>query len=280
MDLLEFKELTRTCNNFLTQVLKPLFIDNSSPSRQHYYKKAKNQYTGEFDLRVEDKFLIFLEKYFPGECVVSEEAGGLWPPGDETTWLLDPVDGSHNSLAGIPLYGSMLVLIKGKIVVFSAIFLPLELLFKKKAGLYISARGLGAWTCDQSDKLSKLVVSSESQLKEAFILLEGPSKKLIDFAAKIKITQKSKRNRIGLSACWTMTRVALGGLYSRGIDGAIALDNQPWDNLPGCLLIEEAGGKVTDFKGRPWSIENCRNLVLSNGLLHGQVLEILQNEPC
>lgn len=275
MQLQDLRDLTEIFDAMF-EILEPMFIENLAPNKQGFQEKADNQLVGDFDRRVEEKVFEFLNKHFPDIAVVSEEAGGEWPPSEDTTWLLDPLDGTHNSLAGIPLQGSMLALILKREVAFSAIFLPMERKLGG-SGLYIAGQNQGAWSY-RNKKSARLTVSNESELDKAFILLEGQSKKIINFAAETKIAELTRRNRISLSACWTMTRVASGGLYSAGVDGAVIVDNKPWDNLPGCLLVEEAGGKVTDCDNNPWSVKNYSNLVLSNGKLHDQILKAIHQK--
>lgn len=70
----------------------------------------------------------------------------------------------------------------------------------------------------------------------------------------------------------------MGGLLPVGADLLISVENKPFDNLPIALLVEEAGGRVTDFKGRPWSLTNYESLLFSNGKVHDAALAIMRGD--
>lgn len=261
----------------LMTLIRPLFLKNLTGEKQQYREKSEGELVGTLDIEIERVFFKFLLEHFPDIPIISEEAGGLWPPGRGAILLLDPLDGTHNSLAGIPLFGSMLALIRDQKAVFSAIFLPFEQILGR-SGLYVAGRGWGAWEWNSSSP-RRLAVSQETKLKKSFLLLEGSSKALMRSPSIQDLIQRTARCRLNLSCAYTMTRLASGGLlYPRGVDLALTFGDKPWDTLPGCLLVEEAGGKVTDFEGNPWSIENCSDLIISNGLLHEEALALLMRK--
>ncbi len=222
-------------------------------------------------LEVERRYFTFLDQYFPDVAVVSEETRNIWPSPVDTFWLLDPDDGTHNLLWGLPAFGSMAALIENRQVVFSAIFLPAERAMGR-SGLYVAARGAGAW--EWMARPRPLHVSKQRDLGKASLFLEGPSRRL-EGGPTARLKSAVRRHRINLSVAWTGTRVAIGGLTPASADLMVSSGNQPWDNLPVALLIEEAGGRVTDHRGQPWSIENFSELIFSNGVLHEQALAVL-----
>jgi fructose-1,6-bisphosphatase/inositol monophosphatase family enzyme len=175
----------------------------------------------------------------------------------------------------------MCVLLEDALPVFSAIFLPTQYLLTHEVGIYVAGRGHGAWRMiplEASSKISlkkriPLCVSLTSQLSRAFLLFEGPTKKILGSPLADKAKWASRRHRYGTSSSWSGVLVASGGLYPSGFDGLIICDNKLWDNLPIALLIEEAGGRVTDFAGNPYSATNCGSLICSNGLLHNEMVK-------
>lgn len=259
----------------LANGLAPLFLKNFTEGNKVCREKARGELVGKLDLKIERTFFKFLRKNFPDVPIVSEEAGGNWPPVANQIWLLDPLDGTHNSMAGIPLFGSMLALIRYKKVVFSAIFLPFEQILGR-SGLYVAGRGWGAWEWNSSSQ-RRLAVSRETKLEKSFLLLEGPSKAFTCSLSVQDMIQRTVRCRINLSCAWSFTRMSVG-IYPSRVDLLLCRGCQPWDTLPGCLLVEEAGGRVTDFEGNPWSIENYSNLIVSNGLVHEEALALLNKE--
>ncbi len=77
-----------------------------------------------------------------------------------------------------------------------------------------------------------------------------------------------------MGAAMALASVASGKFLLANPNILVSLKNKPTENIHGFLLIPEAGGKVTDFNGNPWSWENCESLVYSNGLVHEEVLRI------
>lgn len=222
-------------------------------------------------LESERRCLSFLESHFPGIAIVSEETRSAWPPTADRFWLVDPDDGTHNLLSGLPNFGTMLALIEDGLVTFTATFLPFERAFGR-SGLYVAGKGAGAW--EWSEVPCRLAVSDRHSLADAFLFVEGPSWRVTadPFARLVKSV---RRWRINITTCWAGTRLAIGGFVPAGGDLMVSFGNQPWDNLPVALLVEEAGGRVSAFDGQPPTIGNCRNLVFSNGVLHDAALAVL-----
>ncbi|OGN25683.1 MAG: hypothetical protein A3B17_02155 [Candidatus Yanofskybacteria bacterium RIFCSPLOWO2_01_FULL_45_72] len=238
-------------------------------------EKEPTEYTSIVDAKLNSSVFRFL-KTIPsinGCPIISEEGfDGCWPPVNKNFWLIDPLDGTHNFIAGIPSFGSMIALIKNKNVIFSAVFIP-AMEKMNGVGFYFAIKNKGAWRY-RHDKIEKIRVSRQSDIKKCLVLFEGKGKKMISSDFVQKTTNAAERVRSSLSSGVSGVLVASGGNNPGGADALISFLNKPWDNLPGCLLVEEAGGTVTRFDGTHWSVENCENLVYSNGLLHKQILAL------
>ena len=245
-------------------------------------KKPEGGYVGELDMFMHKEASKFFEERL-GCIVVSEEVedGGapvFWPPRQDRFVVLDPWDGTHNTRLGLLGGGSMMALVERGDVVFSCIYLP----FTQQAlgdGFFFAVKGKGAFQAlgTSTTQLKPLHVSSQVNLLEAYVSLEGPCRRLpgSEFARRI---QKLAGWRNGPSCAYSFTCLASGIDHEPiSIDGVISFGCESWDNLPGVLLTKEAGGKVTDFYGRSWSLEDCSNLICSNGVLHDQILAL--NSP-
>lgn len=257
-------------SQFFTEKILPVFIDGAA---EHITIKEKDE--GELvsatDKKIENLLISFLTKMFPAP-VLSEEKEMIWPPTQTIFWLIDPLDGTHNYLAGIPTYGVTTTLIEMGLPTFVAIFLPTEeALFKN--GVCFATIGKGAWRNTQDGGLKRIWVSQLKDLSKALLLIEGSSKNA-KLEIALPLAQKC-RSRRGLSSSWAGTRVAAGGTFPKGADILISINNKPWDNLPNALLIEEAGGKVTDFNGQEWSLKNYANLIGANETLHQAALDLI-----
>lgn len=258
------------------ETIQPLFVRQFGSRGGTSHDKGGGDLVGETDLAVQERMIEFLttDPELSGPRIVSEELPGEPLQPGETAWLLDPFDGTHNSLAGIPLAGAMIALIVDGIVMFTVVFLPPDRSYGR-SGLYYAHRGLGAWEWADGDPI-ELRVSSQDDLSKAFLFIEGPSQRAFALRSNVHLLiSATRRFRTNFSACWSMTRVASAGSSNTGIDILFTVGNKPWDNLPACLLIEEAGGRVTDHDGNPWSVENCADLICCNPSLHTQVLAVV-----
>lgn len=226
------------------------------------------------DWELNDKITRFLKKIASYPVISEETITGNWPPPHEDFWLIDPLDGTHNFLAGLPIFGTMTVLVQNSRPTFSAVFLPTKEILSGN-GYYWAIKGGKAWQL-QGNKKTRITVSATKSLATAFLLIEGPTKRVLKSLLIRRSIRSALRTRGSLSFCWSTTSVASGGNHRYGADLLISYQNKPWDNLPGCLLVEEAGGRVTDYNGKPWSLENCSSLVFSNGYLHNEILALLK----
>lgn len=210
----------------------------------------------------------FFRKHLPETLLVSEEGfRGEFPDPDFV--MVDPLDGTHNFLMGLPIFGSMLVWVHEGKSISSMVFLPAKQLLSGN-GFHFAARGHGAWQ-HSSRGWERIFVSDCPALEKARLLVDGPSNVSDRHALVQKIKPRAARWRAP-GACWAGALVATGGMLPEGADCLISIGSKPWDNLPIALLVEEAGGKVTDLDGRPCDLRNCSELVFSNGILHEEIL--------
>lgn len=236
--------------------------------------KEHGELVGELDKEIEQCYFRFFAEYFPNDVIVSEETEHVWPPSGDF-WIIDPCDGTHNFLSGSSLFGTMAARVQRGVVTFSAIFLPAKK-FGMESGCYIAGRNHGSWEWRRDKNHQRLRVTRIELLQESFLLFEGPSRCVDDsslarhFKNQIQFYQKPS------ASSWAGVLAASGGNYPRGFDGIVTFGNSPWDMLPISLLVEEAGGKVTDHKGNPMTLDNCSDLVMSNGVIHDQILAIFR----
>lgn len=237
---------------------------------QPVYVKKEDGFVGELDLFIQNGLLDLLPGIIDYGCV-SEELPKSWPPEGDSFWLIDPCDGTHNACRGSFNFGSMGALIEKFGVVLNWVYLPME----EQAlgsGFYFAVKGHGAF---QRTPLGfkPLHVSRQDVLARATVNLGGVSKKLPDYKFADAL-RRAARNSNGNSCCWDFALLAKGCYKPLPLDATVSFNNGPWDNIPGTLIIEEAGGKVTDFHGRAWSLENCSSLIFSNGVLHNEILQL------
>lgn len=261
-------------SKFFSEKIFPIFIKNH-PLRIN--KKEDEELTSDIDKKIEKELEEFLFKIFLLP-VLSEEKEMTWPPTIPAYWLIDPLDGTHNYLAGVMHYGVVATLIENERPTFTASFLPAEEALHK-TGMYFASLGKGAWQKNgevgNTQALKRMHVSEKNDFAKTLIYIEGPRKKMIKSEVVKKLMEKSWRYQTLAASCWAGTRIANGSSFLNGADILIANENKPWDNLPNILFIEEAGGKITDFKGEEWGLKKCANLICANATLHQKVLEII-----
>lgn len=273
---LQFEEVALIVREFYMTDVLPLFGDalkNPDFHSQIPQVKDGNELVGFLDTKIEDAYRRFLNATFPEHSMVGEEGSGSWPPSTEgVAWIVDPLDGTHNILSALPIYGSMCALIVDGQVEMSFIFRPIEEMLTGQ-GFFACARGYGSWSYSTLSR-RKLSVSTTKQLSSAFVVFEGPSRHLARSPYVSTVRRRCRRFRNGLSVAVAAIGVADGGNNARGCDAVISYKNKPWDNLPLALFVEEAGGKVTDLSGHKWSVSNYRSIICSNRHIHPELVAL------
>jgi fructose-1,6-bisphosphatase/inositol monophosphatase family enzyme len=231
----------------------------------------------DLDTSLQSQLTGVLEKF--GARVLGEEGDTGWPPdrADGDVVLVDPVDGTENFAGRVPCFGTMLVAFRDMEPWASVVWIPLDSLLSGD-GFYLAVRGQGAWRCRIDGTLFRVRVSGTRSLGLASVAVEGPSKAIASSPLAPRLGTRCRTMRLGLSSSWCGTRLASGADCGAPIDALVAIDSQPWDTLPIALLIQEAGGRVTDFDGRPFDGRNYRNLAMSNGHVHEEILRCIHEK--
>lgn len=227
------------------------------------YKTGENNLVTNIDKAAEKIILDFINKDYPTHSIIAEESG-TDKKSSEYTWVVDPLDGTTNFAHGIPIFGVSIGLQRNNQTVLGVIYDVM------RDVVYSAEKGSGSY---ENDK--KIFVTNNALLNHS-VLVTGFAydMKNIDEAVKIFGTfLKETRavRRLG-SAAIDMCYVASGAF-----DGFWEADLQPWDVCAGMLLIEEAGGKLSDFKGESINVFSNQFLT-TNGLVHNAMLDVF-NRP-
>ena len=216
----------------------------------------------EVDLAAEEWIVSRIRKAFPTHSILAEEKHNNVPAGD-VRWVIDPLDGTTNYAHGYPAFSVSIGLEVGGELEWGAVFDPV------RDELYTARRGSGAF-CNGAP----LHVSGVSSLDASLLATGFPydirtdsQTNLDNFCAFAVRTQGLRRSG---SAALDFCSVAAGRL-----DGFWELKLNPWDCAAGYLMVREAGGMVTNFRGQPGSIYD-REVVASNGLIHEEMLAVLE----
>jgi len=219
--------------------------------------KGRNDFVTDVDRLAEQEIINAIHKAYPDHAVLAEESG---QQGDnETVWVIDPLDGTTNFLHGFPHYCvSIAVMVRGKIE-HGVIYDPL------RDEMFTATRGAGAQLNDR-----RLRVAKRKELTNALLATGFPFKyhqHLDSYLATFNavFSQVADVRRAG-SAALDLAYVAAGRL-----DGYWEIGLEKWDLAAGVLLIEEAGGVVSDFAGNDDYFEHG-NLVVGNLAIQKQIL--------
>lgn len=222
--------------------------------------KGRNDFVSEVDRTAESKIIEIIRKAYPSHSILAEESGEH--SGDDYQWVIDPLDGTTNFLHGYPQYAvSIALLEKGKLSQ-AVVFDPL------RDELFTASRGAGAQINDR-----RIRVSSIKKMENALLGTGFPYKEFDHLETWIdcfrELVPISTGVRRAGSAALDLAHVACGRL-----DGFWEMGLSRWDIAAGCLLIEEAGGLVSDFNDGQHFLDSG-NVIAGNPRIHGQLCAVI-----
>jgi len=224
-------------------------------------KEGINNLVTEADHAAEKAIIEVIQSAYPDHFILSEETGEI-RTSSEYKWIIDPIDGTVNFSNGIPLCCVSIGLEKEGQMIMGAVYNPLM------NELYFAQKGFGASLNDK-----KLHVSPKAKVIQSCLVTGFPYTYLDAPNGPIQVFERLIRKgvpvrRLGSAAidlCW----VAAGRF-----DGFYEHKLQAWDSAAGFLIVEEAGGKVTDFEGKPFSPYQP-HVLATNGLIHDELLAVV-----
>jgi myo-inositol-1(or 4)-monophosphatase len=233
----------------------------------YYRRGVRVEYKGEVDIvtdadRASEKLIVGqLRQNFPDHAVVAEEGGGH-AGASGYRWFIDPLDGTTNFAHTFPMFCVSMAVERDGELLAGVIFDPTH------DELFTAEKGGGARLNNHP-----IHVSQVSRLEEALVATGFPSKKRhkngnIHYYHQLSMRSHGVR-RAG-SAALDLAYLAAGRL-----DCFWEFNLHPWDFAAGKLMVEEAGGKVTEMNGRPHYVDSAQTAG-SNGLLHAQLLEAFE----
>ena len=231
-------------------------------TRQVSFKGTSTNLVTEMDGRAEALVVDALLTQFPDDGILGEE-GGARPGRSGRRWVIDPLDGTTNYTHGLPVYSVGIGLERDGIVELGVVYDP------TRGEMFVAERGSGAWLNDVRLSVSATPALDVSLLTTGFPYdaRTNPDNNLKEYAT-FAVRARAVR-RMG-SALIDLAYVAAGRF-----DGFWELTLGPWDVAAGGILVEEAGGRVSDLRGGPLDI-NAPRLVASNGRIHDEILAVLK----
>ena len=224
--------------------------------------KSPNDFVTEVDRAAEQAIIEVLRDAFPGHGILAEESGESGPE-SEFTWIIDPLDGTTNFIHGLPQYAVSIAQTKNGVLEHAVVYDP------NTNEMFTASRGAGAFLNDR-----RIRVSRRTRLNEALIGTGFPFRRFDHVDAYLamfkELTQKTAGIRRPGAASLDLAYVAAGRF-----DGFWEMGLSPWDMAAGVLLIQEAGGLVSDLSGEANYLATG-NLVAGSPKIFGQLLPIIQ----
>lgn len=225
--------------------------------------KSPNDFVTEVDHAAEKAIIDVLRDAFPGHGILAEESGETGPE-SEFNWIIDPLDGTTNFIHGFPQYAVSIAQTKNGVLEHAVVYDPVS------NELFTASRGSGAFLNDR-----RIRVSRRTRLNEALLGTGFPFRQFDNVDAYLgmfrELTQKTAGIRRPGAASLDLAYVAAGRL-----DGFWEMGLSPWDMAAGVLLIQEAGGLVSDLSGES-SFMTTGNVVAGSPKIFGQLLPIIQS---
>tara|TARA_B100001167_G_scaffold150168_1_gene97706 strand:- start:51 stop:836 length:786 start_codon:yes stop_codon:yes gene_type:complete len=242
---------------------KPIIRDFGEIEKLQVSIKGPGDFVTASDKKAEKILIEELGKARPNYSILSEEVGEI-KNDEEFKWIIDPIDGTSNFLHGIPHFAISIGLEQNNEIICGIVFDPI------KDETFVAEKGNGSYLNNQ-----RIRVSSRSKLENCIIFTGGPRSESKNkdlameeykkFSSKVLIPIR----KMG-SASLDMAYVAAGrcdGFWQRNLNY--------WDIAAGIILVKEAGGFVTDFKGESEYIKN-KTILVTNSRINEEMMEVLK----
>ncbi len=216
----------------------------------------------EIDKKSEDIIISKIKKYFPQHNILAEESGTKRGRTSAYKWIIDPLDGTTNFTHGFPVFCVSIGLEYKDEIILGVIYDP------NFDELFTAEKGGGAFLNGRKIYVSKIDSLIKSLLVTGFPynIVENPNNAVEHF---VHFLMKAQAVRRMGSAAIDLAYVAAGRY-----DGFWEVALNPWDMAAGALLVQEAGGKLTDFSGNEFNIYKPEVLA-TNGLVHQEMRNVL-----
>ncbi len=221
--------------------------------------KADQTPVTQADREAEQAIRGILARATPGAGFLGEEFGE--EGSTAYRWIIDPIDGTKNFVRHIPIWAVLIALEEEGQVTTGVVHNPVT------GELFWARRGEGAWANGE-----RLRVSTCAALKDAMLLHSSLNllKRIGYWDGFVRLVDATSRQRgFGDYYGYCLVAAGKGELYAEA-------DLKPWDAAPMKILIEEAGGRLTDFEGKPDIYAG--SVLASNGLLHDEALRLLRRD--
>ncbi|GAB6079822.1 MAG: inositol monophosphatase family protein [Hydrogenophilus thermoluteolus] len=206
-------------------------------------RKAQNDFVTEIDRAAETAIIETIREVFPDDRILAEESGASGAESKGNEWIIDPLDGTTNFIHGLPQFAISIAVRRHGVLEHAVVFDP------SRNELFCASRGSGAYLNERRIRVSRLDRLSDALIGTGFPFRQGQ-----DLDTYLAIFKALMRKTAGLrrpgAASLDLCYVACGrydGFFESGLS--------PWDIAAGALIVQEAGGFVTDWQGTEHFLE-------------------------
>jgi myo-inositol-1(or 4)-monophosphatase len=235
--------------------------------RSRFYDRHEVQYKGEINIvteadRISEELIMgMISRRFPQHGILTEESPETLNS-SEFRWIIDPLDGTTNYAHAYPVFAVSIALEAAEEIILGAVYNPMS------NELFVAEKGNGAYLNGR-----RLCVSSTESLSRSLLATGFPYDIRTDMNNNMNYFKSmafcAQAIRRAGSAALDLAFVAAGRF-----DGFWELKLAPWDTAAGWLIVEEAGGVVTNLAGGPYNVHSP-NILAANGLIHAEMVRIL-----
>ncbi len=227
------------------------------------HDKGLNQLVSRVDREAEQRLVEALGRLLPGAGFITEEDTVAQERNREYTWIIDPLDGTTNFLHGLPLFSVSVALARGSELLLGIVDVP------ALNECFTALRGGGAWLNGASIRVSERDSLASSLLATGF-----PYTEFTQLPAYLEVLHRFMKDTRGLrrmgSAAIDLAYTSCGrfeGFFETGL--------APWDVAAGILLVQEAGGTSSDFRGGSDMLFG-KEIIAGNKAVHAAMLDCIQ----
>lgn len=228
-------------------------------------KKGAIDLVTEADLEAEQNIIATIREAYPSHSILAEESG-LSGTNNTAKWIIDPLDGTTNYAHRLPIYAVSIAHTQNDKVVMGLVFNPAS------GELFTAVHGQGAQLNGDPIRVSSTGKLNDSLLVTGFpytITTRNPRLTMARFERCLISAQGVRR--LG-SAALDLCYVACGRFEAFWEENL-----KPWDTAAGMCIVEEAGGKVTNYSGQPYLMEDWQ-ILATNGNIHQEMMNLLTIE--
>ncbi|MDX9817853.1 MAG: inositol monophosphatase family protein [Desulfococcus multivorans] len=225
-------------------------------------KKGAIDLVTEADIGSEKTIIQTIRQHFPDHAILAEESG-TDPGMPEYRWIIDPLDGTTNFAHQLPIFAVSIAFSYRDEISVGIVVNPIS------GELFTAVRGQGALLNGRPIHVSDSLSVSESLLVTGFPYNFGDILESVVERFRSCLTASRGVRRLGAAAL-DLCFVACGRF-----DGFWEENLKPWDTAAGMLIVTEAGGRVTDFKGGKYGVGD-REILATNGCIHRELMSLLE----